>query len=157
VIFNLNIFFFAHYRSIMLCAWLYIYFIDLNLYNLIALLISFISYNIPCSYTSVKCWLLLNINYIIISAGKRDGCIYNEKVAGSAKRATVPPIRVWWHRGDGQVGLQRSNHFGFGDTHGDGQGYESFERVSSDVGGWSSRGRLRISVDGQGISVHTPN
>jgi len=66
----------------------------------------------------------------------------------------VPPVRVWRHRGDGQVGVHRSNHIGVGDAHGDGQGYEPSEWLPSDVGGRSSRGRLRIGADYQTISVH---
>lgn len=50
--------------------------------------------------------------------------------------------------------MHRSNHIGVGDAHGDGQSHEPPEWVSSAIGGRSSRRRLRIGVDGQGIAVH---
>lgn len=83
-----------------------------------------------------------------MSSGERDGCVYNGTVAGSGERTTLPSVRVRRHRGDGQVGVQRSNDIGIGDAHGDGQGHEPPEWVSSDLGGRSSRGRLCIGVDG---------
>jgi len=89
-----------------------------------------------------------------VSKGERDGCGHNGTMAGRGERAALPPVRVRRHRGDGQVGVHPSDHIGVGDAHGDGQGYEPPERVPSHVGGRSSRGRLRIGVDGQGIAVH---